>query len=301
MSSIGVLLVTYNQYDITKKFILNYIQCFPLEKYKLLILDNNSSDMTFEKIKEEFPEIDIRKLNGNYGCVTGRNIGILELIKLESNYIFISDNDIVFKDSETLNKLGKFMQSHPELAGCCPIVRWFDDESIQTLGTREVRKNWFKNVSVLDNNIFVNSLPGCAQFVKSSTFKKYGVYDNDLSPISIEDLEWGMRATKNGAKLAYVNNCEVYHIQKRNVKNSREKTEHVIKGRGVFLRKYFSLQSIAREFRNFIYFTYNYGFIFTIRAYKKGLTKKIEKDNYNFDKFKETISKYVTDIYFTHI
>jgi GT2 family glycosyltransferase len=62
MVDIGILVVTHN-YDTTKNFILSFLKYFSPEDYYLLILDNNSSDHTYEKIKAEFPFVDIRKLN----------------------------------------------------------------------------------------------------------------------------------------------------------------------------------------------------------------------------------------------
>lgn len=302
MYKIGVQVVVNNKLDLTIRFIENFLKYYGSNgNITLLIIDNNSSDNTFEFIKSNYKNVNIIKLNDNYGTTTGRNIGIVFLIEAGYDYLYLSDNDIEFRDEGFFDKLSEFQNKNAEIDASCPVVKWFDDESIQTLGTRELKRNWFKNITMPDNNIYINSLPGCAQYVKGSTFKKYGVFDNDLSPISIEDLEWGMRATHNGAKLAYVKHCEVYHMQQRNKKNSPEKMEHILKGRGVFMRKHFSLQCVAREIRNFIYSTLNYGFFFTIRSYKKGLIKKLNKNNYDYDKFKETVSKYIIDKYMPSI
>jgi len=302
LRKIGVQVVVNNKLELTRAFLDNFYENFSGKKnLEMLVVDNNSDDSTFEFVKSNYPDTNIVRLNGNYGTTTGRNVGIILLAEAGCEYIYLSDNDVEFRDKDFFDKLIVFSEKHKEIDAFCPVVRWYDDETIQTLGTREVRKNWFRNVNTIDSDLAINSLPGCAQFVRSSTFRKYGVYDNDLSPISIEDLEWGMRATRSGAKMSYVNDCEIFHMQKRNAVNSPQKMEHVLKGRGVFLRKYFNLQSLFREFKNLIYSTKNYGFMFSVRAYKKGFMKKLDRTNFAYAVFKKRISEYITEKHFTTI
>lgn len=300
LKKIGVQVVVNNKLELTKAFLDNFYKNFnEKENLEMLVVDNNSDDGTFDYIKNNYPKTNIVRLNDNYGTTTGRNVGIVLLAEAGCEYIYLSDNDVEFRDKEFFVKLISFSEKHKNIDAFCPVVRWYDDETIQTLGTREVRKNWFRNVTVQDGNTEINSLPGCAQFVRSGTFRKFGVYDNDLSPISIEDLEWGMRATRSGAKMSYVNECEIYHMQKKNAVNSPQKMEHVLKGRGVFLRKYFNLQSLFRELKNFIYSTKNYGFMFSVSAYKKGFTKKLDRTNFAYAVFKKRISEYITEKHLT--
>jgi GT2 family glycosyltransferase len=291
-NDIAVLVVTFNQYEITRNFILNFIKTFSNEKYYLLILDNNSGDMTYEKIKYEFPDIDIKKLNDNYGCVTGRNIGIVELMRKKCKYIYITDNDIVFEDSGMLSKLKEFMKRNTGLEGCCPVVRWEEDKTIQTLGVRMLSRNRFKYISDFDENNMINILPGCAQFLCSDSFKKYGLFDNDFSPFGIEDLEWGIRAHRLNAKFAYCREAEVLHLHKKNLVISKNTIRQMIRGRIIFLRKYFSLFNLLKELHFLAGILFKYNTFFLIGAYVNGMKAKITKNNYNFDEFKLKVSNY---------
>jgi len=291
MSDIGVLVVT-NKYEITRNFVLNYLKYFFLEDNYLLILDNDSSDKTCERIKEEFPLIDIRRLNGNYGTVTGRNVGIVEIIKLGCKYIYISDNDVLFNDSEYFNKLRNFMECNPALNGCCPVVRWFENGEIQTLGSRMLSKYKIKSINVIDDNHSINTLPGCAAFIKAETFEKYGIYDNDLSPISIEDFEWGIRMTKQGLKFNYFDNAEIFHLHKKSDSGSKEKIRHVIRGRTVFLRKYFNSVNLLKEMKKIFSYILKFGLFFTVKNYYSGFRIKLTENNYEFSSFKKIYKKY---------
>ena len=282
---IGVLAVTYNQCDLTVRFVEMFLRAFANAGVYLLVLDNNSSDGTVEISRKQFPDVDIRRLNDNYGCVTGRNIGVIELYKLGCDIIYITDNDIVIENRDFFHYMELFLSTHPDIVGCCPVVRWADDRNIQTLGSRRVSRIRTKNISMVDSNQSVSSLPGCAQFIRTEAFKKYGLYDNDLSPLSLEDYEWGMRATKMGAKLCYNPEAEVLHLHDRTKRDSAEKIGHLITGRMVYLRKHFSPTRMLQELRFLIPTAREYGIAFTLRHYLNGAAKRIHRQNYDFEVF----------------
>lgn len=285
--SIGVLVVTYNQYELTKKFIINFSNLFSEDnRIKLLILDNNSKDGTYINIKKEFPHVDIRLLNNNYGCVTGRNIGIVELINLQVDYICILDNDIQIEDREFFNKILLYMTENKEIDACCPIVKFGKTREIQTMGYR-LNGPFIINIKKIEElkTPKIDILPGCAQFIRSSTFVKYGLYDNDLSPISIEDFEWGIRTKSMGINLSCCISTEVLHHHNPEIKDSKTKKEFVIVGRVIFLRKHFRIIFFLREIKYFVFTVAEYGLIFTVSAYFKGLKKKISFDNYKYENF----------------
>lgn len=292
MQETGILVVTYNQLEITRKFILNFLDHFSSDKYYLLVLDNNSADGTFEILRNEFPSVDIRKLNDNYGCVTGRNVGIVELMKIGAQYIYITDNDIVFTDKDYFVKLINFLEKNSGVDACCPVVKWEQDNTIQTLGARIKSFGRYKNVDSFGSDRKIHILPGCAQFVRTRAFEKFGLYDNDLTPFSIEDLEWGIRAAKQGAIFEYYPDVEVLHLHRKNKKSSSEMMKYIIEGRVIFLRKYFNLYNLFREIKHFAYCIKDYGFMFSIKKYSGGFKKKVTKNNFDINNFETGLKKY---------
>jgi len=284
MRTVGVLVVTYNQYRVTKSFLENFVLLFEKEFIRLLILDNNSKDDTYEKLCTQFPGVDIRKLNDNYGCVTGRNIGIVELLALGCDYVLILDNDMRIEDPDFFGKMLHFMENNPQVDGCCPIMRWGASRTIQTLGRRFNRIGFPRNIAALSTNKRIDILPGGAQFVKSSAFKKFGLYDNDLSPLSIEDYEWSIRAKRKGAEFRFNPEVEVFHYRSR-ASTPREYVAHGITGRLVFLRKYFNFVNFVRAIVYIIKTTLDYGTRFTARHSIVGISRSIHKGNFDYDEF----------------
>jgi GT2 family glycosyltransferase len=281
----GLLVVTHNQREITRNFIKNYLETFSNQDVYLLVLDNNSEDDTVSILCQQFPEVDIRRLNDNYGCVTGRNIGIVELCKIGCNYIYISDNDILIKDGTFFDKMREFMEEHPNVDGCCPVVRWSDDNSVQTMGARLVSRHWVRVVTRVDSHNRINIMPGCAQCVRVSAFKRYGLFDNDLSPISIEDYEWGLRATRQGALFAYNQGVEVMHKRNRKDMKSKLLWRYVIIGRIILLRKYRSAELAAIIGFGLWPVVKHFGLRFVLESIIEGYKKECQPWNYQFDAF----------------
>jgi hypothetical protein len=63
--------------------------------YKILLIDNGSTDDSIKKIEFEFSNINIIKLSKNYGVPTGFNFGVYYAYKNGYDFIFILNNDTV--------------------------------------------------------------------------------------------------------------------------------------------------------------------------------------------------------------
>lgn len=59
-------------------------------------------------------------------------------------------------------------------------------------------------------------LSGYAQLTNIKAFSKVGLFDDDLSPISNEDLDWGIRAIQMGYRLMFVSASVIWHKRSEN-------------------------------------------------------------------------------------
>ena len=100
----GIVIINYNDYKTTKRLIENIKDYKCLEE--IVVVDNNSTDDSFEKLKEfESNRITIIK-NSSRHFSSGLNVGAKCLIKKvgDCNIIF-SNSDIIIKGEEDLKKL----------------------------------------------------------------------------------------------------------------------------------------------------------------------------------------------------
>lgn len=90
--NVAIVIPTYNQYEITKKFIKD---CHgQTADFDIIVVDNASSDGTIDKLQEEFGEnLVLIQLDGNYGGAGGFCIGQKFAFEEGYEYIILNDND----------------------------------------------------------------------------------------------------------------------------------------------------------------------------------------------------------------
>ncbi len=290
---IGILLVTYNQLEKTQIWIQNYLNLsLKTAGSHLLVLDNASTDSTYSVLKSEYPDLDIRLLNSNYGCTTGRNIGIAELYDLGCDLYFGFDPDVLINDVNFFHDAIAFLDNNPSIDGFTPILRYYEDMSIQGLGGRRGRMGVMKTISEVTDNHSIDYLPGGSSIIRMSAFEKYGIYDNDLSPIGGQDYEWGYRITKFGGILKYNPNMEVIHYHDKEAKNTDPVQKRwIFISRTVFLRKHFTLGHFFRELKHFFSSLIHFNPVFVTESYAHGFRKPLNANSSDFFTFLKTNRK----------
>ncbi len=203
------------------------------EDWKLVILDNSSTDDTVEKIKKEiidFPvEVEFIEGKENLGFAGGHNFLYK---KLDSDYFLLLNQDM-FLESDCLEKMIKFMDENKEVAAVSPrLMRWdFDNKEftnkIDTLGLKVLRnrrviekytgKDWDDKKSklelshhTLDEAMEVFGVSGALPMLRKSVIDKVGLFD-DLYHLYKEDVDLAYRLRIAGYKAFVLLDTVAYH------------------------------------------------------------------------------------------
>jgi len=88
--------------------------------YEIIIVDNNSSDMSSEMVKKEFPQVKLIANKKNAGFSKANNQGVKA--SRESSYILFLNPDTVMQE-KTVEEMIKFMDTHKDAgASTCKLV-----------------------------------------------------------------------------------------------------------------------------------------------------------------------------------
>ena len=110
---------------------------YPLDKYELIVVDNGSSDGSFEEIKGFLEKKSslrrkIIKLNYNLGFTGGNNIGFIARDR-GSKYVLLLNNDAVLFQ-EGLRVLVEYAEKYSSVAGLQGVVLKYGSRLIDTAG-----------------------------------------------------------------------------------------------------------------------------------------------------------------------
>jgi GT2 family glycosyltransferase len=117
---LSLAIVTYNNSSIIEKTIKSILDNIPIEiKYKLYIIDNNSTDKTLELVKKMKGNIEVLDLQINKGFGYGHN-SVIDL--LSSNYHAVVNPDIIIENQDQLKKMIEYMDNNKSVGMISPLI-----------------------------------------------------------------------------------------------------------------------------------------------------------------------------------
>ena len=213
-NNIVAIIVTYNRKELLKESIdalLNQEK----QKCDILVIDNNSSDGTYEFINEYEKNQKIIYINtgSNLGGAGGFNFGLKKACELGYDYVWIMDDDcIVHKDT-----LSKFLIADKKLNGnygfLSSKVLWKDGTICIMNKQKKTFSKWLKDFDTNYQKIAMASF--VSMFVKTSVIKEFGLPIKDFF-IWTDDWEFSRRISRK-LNCYFISNSVVTHKCKENI------------------------------------------------------------------------------------
>ncbi len=117
--NIGILLVNYNQWELTRKCVASILASSGVNPV-IVLIDNNSTYPTPNWVGET-PQLMFHKNSTNEGLTAGNNKAFEMISKDNVDYVLILNNDTeVYPD--TLLLLGRYLEAHPEAGITSPAI-----------------------------------------------------------------------------------------------------------------------------------------------------------------------------------
>jgi GT2 family glycosyltransferase len=227
--TVGVVLVNWNGGEFTIPCIDSLCQG-RIVPDSIVVVDNNSSDGSVDRIQQTFPKVTIIRNATNVGFAAASNQGIAHLQQANVDYIWILNNDTTVSPL-CLAELMKAAGEAPDGAGFSAKIFYDDQRRLWYAGAyrhplhhipKHIHDERLENSS--KHPVKVPFLSGCCMFVPSKVFAAVGLFRSRYVAYS-EDSEWCWRATKTGWDLYYVPTAIVYHrVSASVVKNTNTRT-----------------------------------------------------------------------------
>lgn len=192
--------------------------------YDVLIVDNGSTDDSHKILKSAFPEITVIETGRNLGFAGGSNAGIRRALTEGAECIILLNNDTVV-DREFAGKLVEASKRDEKAGICCSKVYFFDKPDViwYAGGTFHPWLGWgrHRGCGLVDDGQFdrveeTGRACGCSMMVTKEFCERVGLLDEDFF-CYCEDIDWGMRAKREGFKVFYVPGSKVWHKVSKSV------------------------------------------------------------------------------------
>jgi GT2 family glycosyltransferase len=193
VNKISVLIVTWNRVEELQRSIDSvYQQSF--QDFEVVVIDNASTDGTFELVAERYPRIKLIRTAFNMGCPSGRNLGFSNCL---GEYIYCLDDD-GWLEKDALKYALECFELYENVA----IVQSQVNEVVKN---QLVRKRFSSHKSIK-----VGSFSGGCSMIKKDILEKVGYYPEDFFR-QCEEEDLMLRIFDAGWECAFEPRSVMYH------------------------------------------------------------------------------------------
>jgi len=214
--AVALLVPVHNKLEDTREF-LESMKRVNYPSYKVIIIDDGSTDGTEDMIKREFPGVIMLKGDGNLWWSGAINKGIKKAIEMDFKYVLIIDNDTVV-DPEFISTLVDTAEKNSNSIITGKTYQYHDPERLEQAG---YKKHWLQLLTYpagygeIDRGQYdrQQDLP-CANMnvlINTDIFKDIGMMDAENLPLYGADQDFSLRARKKGYRIIYEPGSKIWH------------------------------------------------------------------------------------------
>ena len=165
MKQVAVIILNWNGAALLRRYLPTVIAGTDQEIADVIVADNGSTDDSMQVLRQEFPEVQVLKLDKNYGFAEGYNRAIGQTMY---PYTVLLNSD-VRTPKGWLNPLLDYMEAHPDVGAVMP----------KLLHDREDDKPMFEYAGAAGGYIDCHGYPYCRGRIFECIEDDHGQYDGE--------------------------------------------------------------------------------------------------------------------------
>ncbi len=186
--------------------------------YKLLVVDNGSTDGSPEKIRKAFPAVELLCLPVNLGYGGGNNAGFRRVKELQAEFVIFLNNDTIV-DSGFSAPLVETLRLQPLAGMAVPKIYYWDRPDVlwDAGGVVRLATGLICHVGLRQKDAPVFNRPGptgyatgCCFAMRCRDFEALGGFDESFAMYA-EDVDLSLRVRALGKSVQYVPSSRVWH------------------------------------------------------------------------------------------
>ncbi len=227
-----VIILAWNHKDDT----IEALQSIIRDEYgnkKIVVIDNASTDGTFNTIQKEFKDVEVIRSEKNLGVSGGYNLGIDYAISQGADYILIANNDIV-TDPKMISQLVITLENNPIAGIAMPkIYHYFGNQRRLWCTGAHWRKFpptiKMSNYNRLDwqmgsKPIPIDFAPSCVLLLNKQMVETIGKFDTSFF-FYFDDWDFSKRSRLAGYEILFVPEAIMWHKVSMSTQKSEKPTQ----------------------------------------------------------------------------
>lgn len=245
-NDVYIVLLNYNSAEDTIECIKSICKNELSLNFKIIVVDNNSTDESVTKLRK-MNNIILIESQENSGFAKGNNLGIKYALERNAKFIWLLNNDTIIEKENILNQINAFKIDEKIGVIGSRIMYYSNRDLINYCGGRF---NWLKGITVherykkrFNKNIpkffFTDFVTGCSMMIKREVFENVGLLPEDYF-MYFEDADFCIKISEAGYKMGVCTDSVVYH--KVSASSGGEESPFSVKwmtrNRIIFIKKY---------------------------------------------------------------
>ena len=221
MSKTKVVILNWNGRAHLERYLPSVVR-HTMPQYGVVVADNGSTDSSLEYVAETFPEVEIVRLDRNYGFAEGYNRALQEI---EAEYYVLLNSDVEVTEG-WCEKLVEALDADPQLAAVAPkLLADTDRERFEYAGASggfidilgyPFCRGRILSTTELDEGQYddpreVFWASGAAFACRAEVFKSEGGFDGEFFA-HMEEIDLCWRIQSSGYRIGIEPRATVYHL-----------------------------------------------------------------------------------------
>ena len=221
MSKTKVIILNWNGRAHLERYLPSVVR-HTMPQYGVVVADNGSTDSSLEYVAETFPEVEIVRLDRNYGFAEGYNRALQEI---EAEYYVLLNSDVEVTEG-WCEKLVEALDADPQLAAVAPkLLADTDRERFEYAGASggfidilgyPFCRGRILSTTELDEGQYddpreVFWASGAAFACRAEVFKSEGGFDGEFFA-HMEEIDLCWRMQLSGYRIGIEPRAKVYHL-----------------------------------------------------------------------------------------
>jgi GT2 family glycosyltransferase len=217
-----VVILNWNGKKFLEQFLPGVISNTLSADTSVILADNGSDDDSVQWVTQNHPEVQVIRLDGNYGYAGGYNRA---LSQIEAEYYILLNSDVEVEQGWA-DKLVTFMDMHPNVGACQPKIRSYASRNqfeyagaaggyIDRLGYPFCRGRIFETVEEdrgqYDDTREIFWASGSCIAVRGAAFDQCDGFDESFF-LHMEEIDLCWRIQNAGYSVCYFPHSVVWHV-----------------------------------------------------------------------------------------